>query len=135
MALFTLLRMTTNRTQGTWCILPDGPASYHRTLDTPLLPSSLSHLHRFNGSHKTPSVLPLLDDEIYMEVKAECMPYAFRQYLSVVISKVDNGIAFVGRKNLLKPVIELFLQNLNDGSLYGPNGICPCDPELPRSLH
>ena len=51
------------------------------------------------------------------------MPYAFRHYLSVVISKVDNGIAFVRRKDLLKPVIELFLQNLNDGSLYGPNGI------------
>jgi hypothetical protein len=58
-----------------------------------------------------------------MEVKAKSMPYAFRHYLSVAISEVDNGIAFVRRKNLLKPAIELFLQNLNDGSLYGPNGI------------
>jgi hypothetical protein len=59
------------------------------------------------------------------------MPYAFRQYLSVVISKVGSGIAFVRRKDLLKPVIELFLQNLNDGSLHSPYSFCTRDPELP----
>jgi hypothetical protein len=35
----TLLRMRTNRTQGTWCIHPDGPASCYRTPST-LLGSS-----------------------------------------------------------------------------------------------
>jgi len=35
-----LSHMRTIRTQGTWCILPDGPASYYRTLGTHLGSSS-----------------------------------------------------------------------------------------------
>jgi len=134
---FTLLRMTTNRIRGTWCTLPDGPASCYRIPDTLLGSSSSSHpfhSYRHDGPHDKTSFRLLDDGVFYMDVEVECITCALRPYLHIAVGVMDVGIANIWRqKLLLKPAVELLFENLDDGRFYGPYSLCPCYLEFPLS--